>query len=453
MVLELCCGTAGLSASFKRLGFDTIAVDKHVPKTPKASVTKLDLTQFSTQQLVLEWIRMPQVKAVFIAPPCGTASKARTIHLDDVENLPQPLRTLEQPDGVDNLEGLDFLRVSQSNILYDFVAACYEECCAQGKLFLCENPKDSLFWLVSPWIERKFQNMSFEQVHQACAYGSLRPKWTKLSGNFPEISEVNQTCPGDHRHAPWGMQQVNGRQVFATSLEVHYPSQLCDAIANTVALALSKRNIMPRPALSLNQTARAFSDVQQGTTKIPTFIPEFRCKLASVWLHQQQIWPQQPLTSTECKLLYEIAVGAEDIQQLCEKLMEQCKLKRIDVVFGIADLARVTIFPCVVQLKIFGVFFSEMQFLEKAMSAQHPLSVELALPQELRETIQFNFSAADHEVVEHRAAFLSKWVNQCRGSQPQEGHGPQRWNGGAEQKDFGIQRNAAGDKVSRFGGG
>ena len=93
VVLELCCGTAGLSASFKRLGFDTIAVDKHVPKAPKASITKLDLTEFSTQQLVLEWIRMPQVKAVFIAPPCRTASKARTIHLDDVENLPQPLRT------------------------------------------------------------------------------------------------------------------------------------------------------------------------------------------------------------------------------------------------------------------------------------------------------------------------------------------------------------------------
>lgn len=414
VILELCCGTAGLSASFKRLGFDTIAVDKHVPKTPKASVTKLDLTQFSTQQLVLEWIKMPQVKAVFIAPPCGTASKARTIHLDDVENLPQPLRTAEQPDGVDNLEGLNFLRVSQSNILYDFVAACYEECCAMGKLFLCENPKDSLFWLVSPWTERQFQDMSFEQIHQACAYGSLRPKWTKLSGNFPEIAEIDQTCPGNHRHAPWGMQQINGQRVFATALEVHYPSQLCDAIANTVAMALSKRNIVPKPAMSLNQTARAFSDVQQGTTKIPTFIPEFRSKLASVWLQQQQIWPQQPVPTADCKLLYEISVGAEDIQQLCEKLMEQCNWKKVDVVFSINDLSAVTAFPCVVQLKVFGVYFSEQQFLEEAMRAQHPLSVELALPQELREAIQFNFQAADHEVVECRAAFLSKWVNRAK---------------------------------------
>jgi hypothetical protein len=414
VVLELCCGTAGLSASFKRLGFDTIAVDKHVPKAPKASITKLDLTQFSTQQLVLEWIRMPQVKAVFIAPPCGTASKARTIHLDDVENLPQPLRTVEQPDGVDNLEGLDFLRVSQSNVLYDFVSACYEECCALDKLFLCENPRDSLFWLVSPWAERQYQNLAVEQVHQACAYGSLRPKWTKLSGNFSEISEINQTCPGDHKHEPWGMQRINGRKVFATALEVHYPMQLCDAIANTVALALSKRNIVPKPELSMNQTARAFSDVQQGTTKIPTFIPEFRTKIAGVWFQQMQIWPLKPFDDNASKLLYEISVGADDIQQLGVKLTEQCNLKCIDVCFDNLDLSRINVFPCAVQLKIFGVYFSEEELLSKAMRAQHPLAAELALPQELREAILFNFNAADHEVVKHRASFLAKWVSRAK---------------------------------------
>ncbi|CAL1145137.1 unnamed protein product [Cladocopium goreaui] len=107
-------------------------------------------------------------------------------------------------------------------------------------------------------------------------------------------------------------------RVFATALEVHYPMQLCDAIANTIALALSKKNV----------TAA---------------------------------------------------------------------------------------FPCTVQLKIFGVYFSEEEFLNEAMKAQHPLAAELALPHELREAILFNFNAADHEVVKHRAAFLAKWV--CRAKQ------------------------------------
>ena len=201
-------------------------------------VTQLDLTLYATQQLVLNWIRMPQVRAVFIAPPCGTASLARTIHLDGVPNLPQPLRTLEQPDGVDGLEGTDSLRVDQSNALYDFAAECYDECCRLDKLYLCENPKDSLYWQVTPWQERVHRDKEHAQIHQACAYGSTRPKWTKLVGKFPEIYMLNKTCPGNHQHQPWGLQQVQGRRTFATALEVHYPAPLCDAIANVIALAL-----------------------------------------------------------------------------------------------------------------------------------------------------------------------------------------------------------------------
>ena len=38
VVLELFCGTAGLSASLKKLGFDVIAVDKLVSRSPKVMV-------------------------------------------------------------------------------------------------------------------------------------------------------------------------------------------------------------------------------------------------------------------------------------------------------------------------------------------------------------------------------------------------------------------------------
>ena len=51
--------------------------------------------------------------------------------------------------------------VEQSNNICDFVAACYELCCKLGKLFVCENPKDSLFWKVTPWCERQYQEMGY----------------------------------------------------------------------------------------------------------------------------------------------------------------------------------------------------------------------------------------------------------------------------------------------------
>jgi hypothetical protein len=415
VVLELFCGTAGLSASLKKLGFDVIAVDKLVSRSPKVMVTKLDLTKHETQQLVLDWIRLPQVKAVFLAPPCGTASKARTIQLEGEQNLPRPLRTWEQPDGVDDLTGWEFLRIEQSNILYDFVATCYNLCCLLGKLFVCENPRDSLFWQVTPWRERDFQDLEHEQVHQACAYGSTRPKWTKLVANFAEIHRIDKICPGNHKHEPWGVQRQGAHRVFATSLEVHYPGQLCATIAETIALALLHRNITPKTFPSSTQSARAFANEQSGTNKVPTFLPEYKTKFVTVWQDLQQIWPQHALHLDTSKLLHDIQVGGSDIQQLSSNLTEQCELKGLHVFLDIHVLsATVTIFPCTVQLKIYGIFWEAEDFVQRAILAQHPLDAELAVPTELRSALQFNLEMADHEMIEFRANFLAKWLSMAK---------------------------------------
>lgn len=121
VVLELFCGTAGVTASFHRKGLTScLAVDKIIPKAPKASIIKLDLTSSSHQQLVRQWLHDPNVVGVFLAPPCGTASAARNIELPGEDNLPCPLRTIEFPDGLPNLSGADFVRVGAANILYDF---------------------------------------------------------------------------------------------------------------------------------------------------------------------------------------------------------------------------------------------------------------------------------------------------------------------------------------------
>lgn len=116
-----------------------------MPKAPKALVTKLDLTLVSNQLLVLSWIRNPQVKAVFLAPPCGTASAGRNIQKGDGPTLPKPLRSAEFPDGLPVLQGMDFLRVEHSNILYDFSAIVFDLCCEWDKLCMCENPRDPLY--------------------------------------------------------------------------------------------------------------------------------------------------------------------------------------------------------------------------------------------------------------------------------------------------------------------
>jgi len=82
VVLELCCGTAGLTASFKRCGLrHCIAVDKVRSKGAKASVTQLDLTDSKVQRMIIQWLHHPAVVGLFWAPPCGTASAARQIEI------------------------------------------------------------------------------------------------------------------------------------------------------------------------------------------------------------------------------------------------------------------------------------------------------------------------------------------------------------------------------------
>ena len=317
VVLEIFCGTAGVSASLKRLGCDVIAVDKFSPKSPKVMVTRLDLTQTDSQQLVFDWISLPQVKGVYLAPPCGTASLARTIQSDQDPSLPQPLRSQELPDGLDDLQGLDFIRVDQANILYDFTAACADKCAELDKFFLCENPKESLFWITTPWAERTFQDDDVEQIHQACGYGSLRPKWTKLVCNFPELLAINAVCPGNHFHAPWGRQWNNNRQVFATALEVHYPAALCDAIAAAFLAAFKRIGIAPKLDNNLNKAARAFSDNQPAINKVATFLPDYKSKMLRILHEQHQVWPATPLDIGHAKLLHDVTMGGDDMQQLC----------------------------------------------------------------------------------------------------------------------------------------
>ena len=99
IIIELFAGTGGVTAAFKRLGFqNSIAVDKVRQSGTLVNLITLDLTSHNDQQAVLQWIRHPAVAGVFLAPPCGTASAARAIHVPG-ENPPQPLRSLEQPDG------------------------------------------------------------------------------------------------------------------------------------------------------------------------------------------------------------------------------------------------------------------------------------------------------------------------------------------------------------------
>ena len=315
MFLEIFCGTAGVSGAMKRKGTENVVpIDRYVPKAPKASVTKLDLTKRDHQLLVLDWIRQPDTIGVMLAPPCGTASLAREIPLEGEDNAPCPLRSEDEPDGLPTLEGLDLIRVEAANILYAFCQEVWDLCCSLNKLCLIENPSRSLFWQTSFWNNRQFLD-EYVQHHQACFYGSLRPKWTCLRANFCEVHNIDGVCPGNHYHEPWGVVRNGAKKSFATALEVHYPTKLCDAIADAFIANLMLRGYVNESALPLNPSAKFLAGTQVASSKIPAVVPEFACKFGYVLDASQTLrWPQAMPDIVDAKTLQKFHMGVGALQ-------------------------------------------------------------------------------------------------------------------------------------------
>ena len=141
-------------------------------------MTIADLTTRAGQELLFQWLSNEKVIGIFIAPPCGTASRARNIkmkkgikrkfHLTE----PKPLRSNDSPNGIRGLVWLDKLKVSQANKLYHLTSKIVNFCLQKNLLVCVESPQFSLFWSTTFWVEVAGK-MKYT-IHHACQYGSKR---------------------------------------------------------------------------------------------------------------------------------------------------------------------------------------------------------------------------------------------------------------------------------------
>ena len=109
----------------------------------------------------------------------------------------------------------------------------------------------------------------------------------------------------------------------------------------------------------MNKGARAFTNLQAGTSKVPTFVPEYKNRVVTIWHNDLQIWPSHLAIPPLSKLLHEIQVGGDDLQLLCKAVNEQCILRKLHVSVHECDFsvdAASFSFPCVVCVKVFGIF-------------------------------------------------------------------------------------------------
>lgn len=172
--IELCAGSAVLSAAAQRHGYRVLPVDcKRNRHKPRCRIISLDLAEDHAWEVLEYIVSTCDVAAVHLAPPCGTCSKARGIPMPDGTPGPQPLRSDDYLLGVPDMSPSDRVKVDAANRLYERMGRFIEWLDARGIAWIVENPTNSFLWQLC-YFAYAVAHGHFAHCH-ACAFGSERP--------------------------------------------------------------------------------------------------------------------------------------------------------------------------------------------------------------------------------------------------------------------------------------
>ena len=128
-----------------------------------------------------------------IAPPCGTASRAREIPLSRGRG-PQPLRNDLWPLGLPGLNKADQARVDSANAIYvraaNFCLWLREQAAQHGlpSHFCVENPLRSYMWMIPEFVRLKPQCLHI--AYDVCMHGGDRDKHQMLWTSMGELQAL-----------------------------------------------------------------------------------------------------------------------------------------------------------------------------------------------------------------------------------------------------------------------
>ena len=359
-----------LSASLRQLGFQSLAYDHGGNRHHcRHQVINMDLTLDGSLEIIHDLIHNHSVVYVHVAPPCGTASRARDRPLSaKLKSIgvhePQPLRSEAYPAGVPGLFGTDLDRVKSANKIYDLTAAVMMYCSTLGILCSVENPKSSYFWHypgIADTLNNGFQDVDFH----GCKHGGNRARWCRwrCSGNF--LQTLSGECTGGHDHKPWKMEKVAGKWTFPTAEEAAYPKILTDRVALLVHEKLGLPLPFNETLLEERKTAAleaASSGKQPRGSKLKPLLSEFK----------EVVKRKRPETCDSSKILRVYPVGSELSQDLDQ------------------------------QDAVVGIYRTPQEFVCEAIKVGHPSTFLVTVPEELLDTIHFITSRSPKEVCEYR---------------------------------------------------
>ena len=229
--LEVFSGTARLTTALRSMGVSCLPPIDIMPSemVPEPS----DVLDAAFWDFIMQLIMLGAIFFMHFGTPCNTFSSARK---DD--GGPPPLRSLEFPEGLPDLD-LDLFSVTFLGNL--FVDRTAEACCAlclMGMDFSVENPLFSLIWstpaLVRVAEQCRTMNIDFDQ----CMWGAPSVKPTRLMVTAAQFRALEVRCDRSHPHQKlkgkvWSA--FFGRRVFRTKLAQEYPFRMCEVMAQCIA--------------------------------------------------------------------------------------------------------------------------------------------------------------------------------------------------------------------------
>lgn len=350
VVIEIFAGTARVSSALRFYGMkSSFGVDHLRHRNACAPISIIDLTTKRGQKLLMQWMQNPRVIGLFLAPPCGMASRARSIRLAAARfGGPRPLLTVE-------------------------------------------NPQYSHFWATTFWLE--VAGMMLYTIFHSCQFGSTRQKKTMLAHNDPAFHSLHKLCPGEsktHRHDKWGLTKNNK---FATSDETAYPFELARDIAGVFVSILLKNGVQPPPQVlsdvtshsnQVLQALRAQTGTQPRATRLPPLVPEFKTFLKRPADSSQTDVPNakriacNPFTSSRM-------MGGVDSLESGQGNMDALASSEASSANVAEDKAE----------EVWGIYHEPMEFVQEAAKTGHPQNLSSCLPEVLRQAVRVNATTTD----------------------------------------------------------
>ena len=414
--VEICAGSARLTRAARDAGFKGIAVDHTDRRSCGIDICIFELEDQSQVDDLCQFLEAEadNIAAVWIAPSCGTASKARERRLPQLKKLgiavPIPLRSHEQPDQIDGLANTDKVKVEKANMLYSAVEQITRTTC-KAKIFTgIENPANSHYWGTTPMqnIMEEF-GRKFVTFHN-CSHGGSRDKLTSIWVNDDWLDALEARCDNSHSHKSWKVTVTDTSVHFPTSEEAAYPQVLCQRIVECVKQKVLQQGAILSTTLAeqiQQPDADAAGRIALGSlprgTKVRPLVAEFGTFVAAVVPTQQT----QAIDSFLASLPKGSKITSRQLRRRGEirVVKEDCKL-----LAGVENLQD----GDMVELCWIGVPSSPSHFVERAYEAGHPRGLDVHVDEAMLEVVKLNLIDPPFVLAKKRAQFMKRWTERAK---------------------------------------